>query len=152
MKLHSSNFKPVSEINMTPFIDVVLVLLIVFMITAPLMTVGIEIDLPDTKASALSEPIEPLVVSVDQTGQLYVKETPVEPEALIPTIKAMIQGNKEDPVIYVQLDKTQTMSMLMDVMGRLNHAGFKKLSVVGASGGGSDSSPVKMKNKKRSRP
>jgi biopolymer transport protein TolR len=148
MKIHSQKFKPVSEINMTPFIDVVLVLLIVFMITAPLMTVGIEVDLPDTKASALNEPIEPMVVSVNQAGQIYVKETPVDADALVPTIKAMIQGNKDEPVIYVQMDKTQTMSMLMNVMGRLNQAGFKKLSVVGASGGGSSTPNKKNKNRR----
>jgi biopolymer transport protein TolR len=131
--MKNEKMRPVSEINMTPFIDVVLVLLIVFMITAPLMTVGVEIDLPDTQASVLNEAIEPVVVSVDARGQVYIAETAIQSHALIPTLKAMLRNEKDDPIIYLQLDKSLSVSLLMDIMGRLSKEGFKKVSVVGAS-------------------
>lgn len=130
----SNNFRPVNEINMTPFIDIMLVLLIIFMITAPLMTVGIEVDLPETQAGTMNESNEPLVVSINRNRQVYIMETYTEMKALVPRLQAITKNNKES-TIYVQADKMVPYSVLMDVMGRLNKAGFKKVGLIGASEG-----------------
>ena len=90
-------YQPMSEINVTPFVDVMLVLLIVFMVTAPLLTVGVPIDLPKTKAQALSQPEEPLVISVNASGEIFIQETTVELENLVPRLQAITQSNMIAP-------------------------------------------------------
>jgi biopolymer transport protein TolR len=132
----SQNFRPMSEINMTPFIDIMLVLLIIFMITAPLLTVGIEVDLPETKAGTMNENIEPLVVSIDKKQHVFIMETTTSLNALVPRLEAITHNNRET-VIYVQADRSVPYSTLMDVMGRLSKAGFKKVGLIGAAEGGS---------------
>lgn len=128
----SKNFRPVNEINMTPFIDIMLVLLIIFMITAPLLTVGIEVDLPETQAGTMNENVEPLVVSINRNNAIFVMETPTELKALVPRLQAITKNNTE-ATIYIQADRTVPYSTLMDVMGRLNKAGFKKVGLIGAA-------------------
>lgn len=127
------NLKPINDINMTPFIDIMLVLLIVFMITAPLLTVGIEVDLPKTKAGSMNESVEPLVISINNKNEVFIMETPTPINALVPRLKAMNHSEKPDTIIYIQADKSVPYSILMNVMGRLNNAGFKKVGLIGAA-------------------
>ena len=122
-------YRPMSEINVTPFVDVMLVLLIVFMVTAPLLTVGVPVDLPEAKAKALSQPEEPLVISIDSAGVVFIQETEVEIEKLIPRLAA-ITDNKPDTRIYLRGDRTVDYGRIMEVMARVNSAGFTRLALV----------------------
>ena len=117
------------EINVTPFVDVMLVLLIVFMVTAPLLTVGVEVDLPKTKAGAINADAAPLVVSIKSDGSLYLQETVVEPEALIPRLKAISDANP-DVRIFVRGDRAVSYGEVLSVMGRIQSAGFEKVALV----------------------
>ncbi len=122
-------YRPMSEINVTPFVDVMLVLLIVFMVTAPLLTVGVPVDLPEAKAKALSQPEEPLVISVNSAGAVYIQDTEVEIEKLIPRLAA-ITDNKPDTRIYLRGDRAVDYGRVMEVMARVNSAGFTRLALV----------------------
>ena len=121
--------RPMGEINVTPFVDVMLVLLIVFMVTAPLLTVGVEVDLPKTKAGAINADAAPLVVSIKSDGSLYLQETGVEPEALIPRLKAISNANP-DVRIFVRGDRAVSYGEVLSVMGRIQSAGFEKVALV----------------------
>ena len=121
--------RPMGEINVTPFVDVMLVLLIVFMVTAPLLTVGVEVDLPKTKAGAINADAAPLVVSIKSDGSLYLQETVVEPDALIPRLKAISDANP-DVRIFVRGDQAVTYGEVLSVMGRIQSAGFEKVALV----------------------
>jgi biopolymer transport protein TolR len=122
-------YTPMSEINVTPFVDVMLVLLIVFMVTAPLLTVGVPIDLPKTQAQALSQPEEPLVISVNAQGAIYIQDTTVEIENLVPRLLAITQ-NKPDTRIYVRGDRSINYGRIMQVMGTVNVAGFTRVALI----------------------
>ncbi len=122
-------FRPMSDINVTPLVDVMLVLLIVFMVTAPLLTVGIPVDLPKTKAQVLHNPEEPLVISIDPTGKIYLQETPVELDALVPRLAA-ITLNKVDTRIFVRGDRLLAYGRVMEVMGQLTAAGFAEVALI----------------------
>ncbi len=124
-----SRYRPMSEINVTPFVDVMLVLLIVFMVTAPLLTVGVPIDLPKTKAQALSNPEEPLVISVDAKGGIFIQDTAVELINVVPRLVAITE-NKPDTRIYVRGDRTVNYGRIMEVMGRVNTAGFTRVALI----------------------
>ena len=124
-----SRYQPMSEINVTPFVDVMLVLLVVFMVTAPLLTVGVEVDLPKTKAQAMTQAEEPLVISIDAEGILYLQDTSVELEKLVPRLVAITQ-NKPDTRIYVRGDRSVEYGRVMEVMGRVNSAGFTRVALV----------------------
>ena len=121
--------RPMGEINVTPFVDVMLVLLIVFMVTAPLLTVGVEVDLPKTKAGAINADAAPLVVSIKSDGSLYLQETVVESEALIPRLKAISNANP-DVRIFVRGDRAVSYGEVLSVMGRIQSAGFEKVALV----------------------
>ena len=121
--------RPMGEINVTPFVDVMLVLLIVFMVTAPLLTVGVEVDLPKTKAGAINADAAPLVVSIKSDGTLYLQETVVEPQALIPRLKAISNANP-DVRIFVRGDRAVSYGEVLSVMGRIQSAGFEKVALV----------------------
>lgn len=127
-----------SEINVTPFVDVMLVLLIVFMIAAPLLTVGVPVDLPETRAKPLQGDSEPLTVSVTTDGKIYLQETEVTIEALVPKLQAIAQNGYEER-IFVRGDKAVDYGKVMGVMGALNAAGFHKIGLVT----GSDNTPLK---------
>ena len=122
-------YRPISEINVTPFVDVMLVLLIVFMVTAPLLTVGVPVDLPKTKAKALSQPEEPLVISINNQGAVFIQEDPIEIEKLVPRLVA-ITDNKPDTRIYLRGDQAVDYGRIMEVMTRVNTAGFTRLALV----------------------
>lgn len=121
--------RPMGEINVTPFVDVMLVLLIVFMVTAPLLTVGVEVDLPKTKAGSINADAAPLVVSIKSDGSLYLQETVVEPETLIPRLKAISDANP-DVRIFVRGDRAVSYGEVLSVMGRIQSAGFEKVALV----------------------
>ena len=118
-----------SEINVTPFVDVMLVLLIVFMVTAPLLTVGVPVDLPKTKAPALGQDKEPLSVTVSKDGKIYLQKEVVTEEALVPKLQAISQ-NGYDQRIFVRGDKTVDYGRVMVVMGLLASAGFTHIGLV----------------------
>ena len=121
--------RPMGEINVTPFVDVMLVLLIVFMVTAPLLTVGVEVDLPKTKAGAINADAAPLVVSIKADGSLYLQEAAVDAEVLIPRLKAISNANP-DVRIFVRGDQAVTYGDVLNVMGRIQAAGFEKVALV----------------------
>ena len=124
-----SNRRPMSEINVTPMVDVMLVLLIVFMVAAPLLTVGVPVDLPKTQAPTINEQKEPLVVTVNGQGQIYVQETPIEADALLPKLQAITENN-QDATIYVRGDKAINYGRVMEVMGLIASAGYTKVSLI----------------------
>ncbi len=128
-KRAGGGYRPMSDINVTPFVDVMLVLLIVFMVTAPLLTVGVPVDLPKTKATALSQPEEPLVISIDKTGAVFIQETEVEIDKLVPRLAAITE-NKPDTRIYLRGDRNVDYGRVMEVMTRVNTAGFTHLALV----------------------
>ena len=124
-----SRYRPMSEINVTPFVDVMLVLLIVFMITAPLLTVGVPIDLPKTKAQALSNPEEPLVISINAKGEIYIQDTVVELQNVVPRLVAITE-NKPDTRIFLRGDRSVNYGRIMQVMGTVNTAGFTRVALI----------------------
>jgi biopolymer transport protein TolR len=118
-----------SEINVTPFVDVMLVLLIVFMVAAPLLTVGVPIELPETKAKPMQGDTEPLTVTVAADGKLFLQETEVDLDLLVPKLEAIAQ-NGYDERIFVRGDKSVGYGEVMQVMGALNAAGFRRIGLV----------------------
>ena len=119
-----------AEINMTPFVDVVLVLLVIFMVAAPLLTVGIEVDLPETEATPITEEVEPIAVTLRADGTIFLQETEVTAEQLVPRLTAIAEAGYENR-IYVRADQGLSYGQVMDVTGRIEAAGFKKLALVG---------------------
>ncbi len=122
-------YKPLSEINVTPFVDVMLVLLIVFMVTAPLLTVGVPVELPKTQAKAIADAQEPLVISVNALGQIFIQDTEVPVENLVPRLRAITE-NKPDTRIYLRGDRSIAYGRIMEVMGTVNVAGFTRVALV----------------------
>lgn len=118
-----------AEINMTPMVDVMLVLLIIFMVSAPLLTVGVPIDLPQTSANPLNEEKEPLTISVNTQGEVFLQETQVAVEELAPRLIA-ITNSGYDERIYVRGDRNVNYGQVMKVMGTLSGAGFKRVALV----------------------
>lgn len=121
--------RPMGEINVTPFVDVMLVLLIVFMVTAPLLTVGVEVDLPKTKAGQINADAAPLVVSIKPDGVLYLQETEVESDKLVPRLRAISEANP-DVRIFVRGDAAVAYGEVLGVMGRIQAAGFERVALV----------------------
>jgi biopolymer transport protein TolR len=124
-----SAYRPMSEINVTPLVDVMLVLLIVFMIAAPLLTVGVPVDLPKAQAPAINENKEPLVVTVNAQGEIYIQETAVENDALVPRLVAITHNNPTAD-IYVRGDKAINYGRVLEVMSMIASAGFTKVSLI----------------------
>ena len=122
-------YRPMSEINVTPMVDVMLVLLIIFMIAAPLLTVGVPVDLPKTSAASINDQDEPLVISIDKEGKLYLQDTPIELESLVPRLEA-ITTNKPDTRVFVRGDQAIAYGRIMEVMGTVSAAGFTKVALI----------------------
>src|SRR5246127_3706249 len=122
-------YRPMSEINVTPLVDVMLVLLVIFMVTAPLLTVGVPVDLPQTQAPPINEPKEPLVITLNREGVIYVQESTIETDALVPKLQA-ITGANPDAVIYVRGDKDINYGRVLEVMSLVSSAGFRKVSLI----------------------
>ena len=121
--------RPVSDINVTPFVDVMLVLLVVFMVTAPMMTVAVPVDLPKTQAHTVSQDKEPLVVSIDANGRLYLQDKILRMDELVPKLKAVTGANPEAR-IFVRGDREIAYGKIMEVMGSISSAGFTKVALV----------------------
>ena len=118
-----------SEINVTPFVDVMLVLLIVFMVTAPLLTVGIKVDLPKIKATALTDIKDPIEITVKLDGEVYIGESKVEVENLIPRLNAITEQNTEAR-IYIRGDRVVAYGRIMEIMSIINSAGYIKVALI----------------------
>ena len=129
LKLKSSSRVPISEINVTPFVDVMLVLLIIFMVTAPLLTVGVQVDLPESAADSLPDDQEPLTLSINSKGEVFIQEHQVAFDKIIPKILA-IANNRTDTRIYVRGDRTINYGRVLEVMGTLSGAGFSKVALI----------------------
>ncbi|AOG08828.1 MAG: protein TolR [Alphaproteobacteria bacterium] len=119
----------VSEINVTPFVDVVLVLLIIFMVAAPMMTVGVPIDLPQTQAQAMSSENQPITVSVNPAGEIYLQETAIPIEEVVPKLQAIATTGYSER-IFVRADTAATYGIVMQVMARISAAGFTNIGLV----------------------
>ena len=126
-----------SEINVTPMVDVMLVLLIIFMVSAPLLTVGVPIDLPQSQAKSLDQDKEPLTISVNGEGKIFLQNTEIGVEDLVAKLKAIsdAQGGGFDQRIYVRGDRNVDYGTMMKVMGRISGAGFHRVALVGIDQG-----------------
>ena len=123
------SYTPLSEINVTPMVDVMLVLLVIFMVTAPLLTVGVPLDLPKSRATSLTEPKKPVILSLDREGRSYIGDAPVAADQLADRLAELAA---EDPlrIVYVRGDRTITYARLMDALGVVNKAGFARVSLL----------------------
>ena len=122
-------YRPMAEINVTPFVDVMLVLLVVFMVTAPLLTVGVKVDLPSAEANVIQGDDEPLTVSINSSGEIFLQESPILLEELIPKLRA-ITGENPDMRIFVRVDNQISYGLVMGVIGSINGAGFNKVALI----------------------
>ena len=125
----SGRRRPMAEINVTPFVDVMLVLLIVFMVTAPLLTAGVPVDLPKTRAQILGQDSEPLSVSVQRNGDIFLQNTKIAEDDLVPKLQA-ISANGYDQRIYIRGDAAVDYGRVAQVMGLIHAAGFTKIALV----------------------
>jgi biopolymer transport protein TolR len=120
----------IAEINVTPMVDVMLVLLIVFMVSAPLLTAGVPVDLPSSKAKAMqTEDNKPIEITIDTEGKIYLAETEVQPDALVSILTPMMEGDEERR-IYIRADQVIEYGKVMNVLGLLNSAGFSKVALI----------------------
>ncbi|MEQ5774649.1 MULTISPECIES: protein TolR [unclassified Thalassospira] len=121
--------KAMSDINVTPMVDVMLVLLVIFMVTAPLITAGVDVDLPKASATQMTGQDEPLVVSLTKEGAVYIMDSAVDRDELVAKLRAITE-NKQDTRIFVKGDKAVDYGQVMDLMGRINEAGFSKVALI----------------------
>jgi biopolymer transport protein TolR len=120
---------PISQINVTPFVDVMLVLLVIFMITAPLLTVGVQVDLPETEAGPISGDDEPLAITITKENVIFLQETEIQLGDLVAKLMA-ISERRTDTRIFMRADSDISYGRVMEVMGTVNRAGFKKVALV----------------------
>ena len=131
-------YRPLAEINVTPMVDVMLVLLIIFMVTAPLLTAGVPVELPDSKAKPLDQDQQPVEIAMDREGHIYVDKLAVT-DAVLPDSLAQIaskQQNGKPPQIFLRADRHLDYGKVMRVMGELNRAGLNRVSLVTIGGDG----------------
>lgn len=144
-------YRPMSEINVTPFVDVMLVLLIIFMVAAPLMTVGVPVDLPRTAASPLNQETEPLTITVNPEGRVFLQETEVTVEDLVPRLRAIMANQPSgapERRIFVRGDRAIAYGRVMEVMGTIAGAGFTRVALLaeqpaGPRPGGAPAAPAR---------
>ena len=122
-------YQPLAEINVTPMVDVMLVLLVIFMVTAPLLTVGVPLDLPKTQAAAITDPKPPVVLSLNRLGEVFIGDERVQADELEPRL-AQLAAEDPNRIVYVRSDRTNTYAQVMDTLGLVNHAGFSKVSLI----------------------
>ena len=122
-------YAPLAEINVTPMVDVMLVLLVIFMVTAPLLTVGVPLDLPKTRAATIAEPKPPVILSINREGEVFIANERVELGDLDQRL-AELAAEGPSRIVYVRGDQTIRYAQLMDALGRVNRAGFAKVSLV----------------------
>jgi biopolymer transport protein ExbD len=127
-------YQPLAEINVTPMVDVMLVLLVIFMVTAPLLTVGVPLDLPKTRAAAIAEPKPPVILSLNRMGEVFIGDERIEPSDLEARLSALA-GEDPSRIVYVRGDQTISYAQLMEALGIVNRAGFAKVSLVAEAAG-----------------
>jgi biopolymer transport protein TolR len=120
---------PLSEINVTPLVDVMLVLLIIFMVAAPLMTVGVPVNLPKTAAAKASQQKQPVVISIDEQGQPFLDKEPLTPDLMMPRLKALASADPAQ-VVLVRGDRAVLYGRIVEIMGQISAAGFSKVSLI----------------------
>ncbi|MBN9064746.1 MAG: biopolymer transporter ExbD [Rhizobiales bacterium 65-9] len=125
----TKRFQPMSDINMTPFIDVMLVLLIIFMVAAPLLTVGVPLDLPQTRAAPLNIDRQPVTVSINERGEVFIGETRLTDETLVPQLQVAAKQGFEER-IYVRAAKKVDYGRVAQIMATITQAGYKKVALV----------------------
>ena len=125
-------YRPMAEINVTPLVDVMLVLLVVFMVAAPLLTVGVPVDLPQTDAPPITDPKEPLVISINNEGHIFIQDTDTATDSLVPRLQA-ITGENPDALVYVRADKSIDYGRVLEVMSLISAAGYRKVSLIAES-------------------
>jgi biopolymer transport protein TolR len=128
-----SRYRPMSEINVTPLVDVMLVLLIIFMVAAPLMTVGVPVDLPRTAAAPLNQETEPLTITVNPEGRIFLQETEVTMDELVPRLQAIMRNQPQgapERRIFVRGDRAIAYGRIMEVMGTIAGAGFTRVALL----------------------
>jgi biopolymer transport protein TolR len=138
---HDEEFRPVAEINVTPLVDVMLVLLIVFMIAAPLMTVGVPLQLPKSAAAKAAEPKEPIVLSIDKDGKVFLAREELADDAILPRLSALAAQDAEQ-IVLVRGDKEIQYGRLMEIMGQVSTAGFHKVSLIAEMAPGGSAKPA----------
>ena len=121
--------KPISNINVTPLVDVMLVLLIVFMITAPMLTVGVQVDLPQTKANQLNSDADPLIITMNKNREIFIQDAVVSAGDLIPRLKAISKVNSKTR-IFVRGDNLLPYGEVIEIMGKIQSAGYEKVALV----------------------
>ncbi len=121
--------RPVADINVAPFVDVMLVLVVIFMVAAPLLTVGVPVDLPQARVNPINQEREPLVITVNDAGEIFVQEAVVDRETLVPRLVAIADNNR-DLRIFVRGDRAIEYGRVMEVMGLVNLAGFTKVALI----------------------
>jgi biopolymer transport protein TolR len=136
----NSRYRPMADINVTPLVDVMLVLLVVFMVTAPLLTVGVPVDLPQTQAPPINEPKEPTVITVNKEGEVFVQDTSIPMDSLVAKLQAVTNSNP-DAVLYVRGDKDINYGKVLEVMSLISNAGFHKVSLVAEAPKGGQTPP-----------
>ena len=135
-------YHPMAEINITPMVDVMLVLLIIFMVTAPLLVAGVPVELPNTSAARISQPKKPVIVSLAGDGSLYIREEQVTRDTLVPKLTAL-RSTEGDMVVYVRADKTRAYGEVMEILGRVGESGYGRVSLLSqpkANGGSASQS------------
>ena len=125
---------PMAEINVTPMVDVMLVLLIIFMVTAPLLVTGVPVDLPDSKARTLKADDTPIQISLDARGAVFIDDARIKPDALPAKLAALRDARRDDARVYVRADRKLDYGSVMRVVGEVSSAGFKKVALVSAPG------------------
>jgi biopolymer transport protein ExbD len=125
-------YRPLAEINITPFVDVVLVLLIIFIITAPLMTAGVPVELPDTSAARVSQPKKPVVVTLAADGNLYIRDEQVTAETIVGRL-ASLRAVEGDAVVYVRADKKNSYGAVMELLSHVGEGGYQRVSLLSKS-------------------
>ncbi len=150
-----SGYRPMAEINITPFVDVMLVLLIIFMVAAPLLIQGVPVDLPSTSAAKLSQTKKPMVVTLNGQGQLYIRDEEISQAALVSRL-AQIRASEGDTVVYVRADRAVPYGDVMEILGRVGDSGYARVSLLSkpsphaaaarTSGGEPKSSPATVGN------
>jgi biopolymer transport protein TolR len=124
-----AEYRPIAEINITPMVDVMLVLLIIFMVAAPLLIAGVPVELPNTSVAKVSQPKKPMIVSLAADGSIYVREEQVTEATLVPTLTALRQ-TEGDTVVYVRGDKNRPYGEVMEILGRVGQSGYARVSLL----------------------
>jgi len=123
------SYHPIAEINITPFVDVMLVLLIIFMVAAPLMVAGVPVDLPNNSAAKLTRPKKPIIVSLQADGGLFIRKQSVDSSRLVSTL-ARLRAQEGDTIVYVRADKSRAYGDVMELLGKVGESGYQRISLL----------------------